>query len=213
MARTVRDKYAVAWKWKKTLTTDSGWWMFPGRACQLVLDARVEPGPTLIARSWPEFNSTQLSSNTISIVHGLPPNLPEQMLQIFWLSMKTCTPMHTSLSGPRGLVARFSCEYDGHIFKDEKGPSFRHLFSGLELKTSRFVSIHKGNESQAVVSFAPYQKLPLEEKRWTVETRPSIKVRRYFLDTSLAQSSESGEEYIAFLQPSDAPSTKPHGAD
>jgi len=43
------------------------------------------------------------------------------------------------------LVAWFGLEYNGHIFKDKAGLSFRHLFSMLELKMSRFVSMYKGN--------------------------------------------------------------------
>jgi len=63
------------------------------------------------------------------------------------------------------LVAKFSREYDGHLFKDKAGLSFRHIFSMLRLKMSRYFLMHKGNESQAVVEFAPYQKLALEKKK------------------------------------------------
>jgi len=63
------------------------------------------------------------------------------------------------------LVAKFSREYDGHIFKDKAGLSFHHLLSMLGLKMSRSGLTHKGNESQAVVEFAPYQKLALEKKK------------------------------------------------
>ena len=63
------------------------------------------------------------------------------------------------------LVAKFSREYDGHIFKDKAGLSYRPLFSMLKFIVSRSVLMHKGNESQAVVEFAPYQKLPLEKKK------------------------------------------------
>ncbi|KIY46711.1 hypothetical protein FISHEDRAFT_31677, partial [Fistulina hepatica ATCC 64428] len=41
-----------------------------------------------------------------------------------------------------GTVATFSREYDGHVFRDKAG-----------------------NESQAVVEFAPYQKIPSEKKK------------------------------------------------
>lgn len=140
MARTVRDKYAVVWKWKQTLTADS-WWMFPGRACQLVLDARVEPGATLVARSWPELNSTQLSSNTISIVHGLPPNLPEQ---IFWLSTKTCTPMHTSLSGPRDWSRGSAASTTGTYLKMKKVRLFATFFRCLSPKRRDLFRYTKG---------------------------------------------------------------------
>ena len=63
------------------------------------------------------------------------------------------------------LVARFSREYDGHVFKDKAGLSFRVPSSMFRLKMARSALIHKGNESQAVVEFAPYQKLALEKKK------------------------------------------------
>ena len=62
------------------------------------------------------------------------------------------------------LVAKFCREYDGHISKNKAGLSFRHLFPIYRLKMSRSVLMHKGNESQAVIEFAPYQKLALEKK-------------------------------------------------
>ena len=60
------------------------------------------------------------------------------------------------------VVAKFSREHDGHIFK---GLSFRHLFSVLEVKMSRSVSMHKGHKSQAVVVFAAYQHLTPEKRK------------------------------------------------
>lgn len=57
-----------------------------------------------------------------------------------------------------------SREYNGHIFKYGAGLSFHHPFSVLERKISRSVLMHKRNESQAVVEFAPYQKLAWKRK-------------------------------------------------
>jgi len=52
----------------------------------------------------------------------------------------------------------------GTMSSYSEGRSFRHLFSGLELKMSRSLSIHRGNESQTGVVFAPHRKLSLEKK-------------------------------------------------
>ncbi|KAH9990204.1 Smg-4/UPF3 family-domain-containing protein [Russula compacta] len=131
-----------------------------------------------------------------TVVRRLPPNLPEQ---IFWLSVQTWVTDETVLwkefcpgkvkkklnkenvhsrayiaFKTEEFVARFSREYDGHIFKDKAGI-----------------------ESQAVVEFAPYQKVPLEKKK---------------VDSKNA-TIDQDEEYIAFLQSLEAPSTKPHDAD
>jgi hypothetical protein len=112
-------------KKKKTLT--AGWWMLPGRACQLVLDARVEPGATLVARSWPEFNSTQLLQQHYQHCARIAPEPCLTDLLVVYENVYS----HAYIAfRTEGLVARFSCEYDGHIFKDEEGPSFRHLFFG-----------------------------------------------------------------------------------
>ncbi|KAI9438318.1 Smg-4/UPF3 family-domain-containing protein [Lactarius indigo] len=131
-----------------------------------------------------------------TIVRRLPPNLPEH---IFWQSVQPWVTDDTVLwkefypgkSRKRQnkedvhsrayiafkteeYVAKFSREYDGHIFKDKAG-----------------------NESQAVVEFAPYQKLPLDKKK--VDSR----------NTTIDQD----EEYIAFLQSLETLSTKPYDAD
>lgn len=130
------------------------------------------------------------------IVRRLPPNLPEQ---IFWQSVQPWVTDDTVLwkefypgkSRKRQnkedvhsrayiafkteeYVAKFSREYDGHIFKDKAG-----------------------NESQAVVEFAPYQKLPLDKKK--VDNRNA--------------TIDQDEEYIAFLQSLETLSTKPYDAD
>jgi len=63
------------------------------------------------------------------------------------------------------LVARFSRDYDEHVFKEKGGLSFCHLLSVLEIEMTPAGLMHKGNESQAVLEFSPYQKLPLEKTR------------------------------------------------
>lgn len=57
-------------------------------------------------------------------------------------------------------VAKFSREYDGHIFKDKAGIILPLLNGDATDKP-----VEPGNESQAVVEFAPYQKLPLDKKK------------------------------------------------
>ncbi|KAH9064533.1 Smg-4/UPF3 family-domain-containing protein [Lactarius vividus] len=131
-----------------------------------------------------------------TIVRRLPPNLPEH---IFWQSVQPWVTDDTVLwkefypgkSRKRQnkedvhsrayiafkteeYVAKFSREYDGHIFKDKAG-----------------------NESQAVVEFAPYQKLPLDKKK--VDSRNA--------------TIDQDEDYIAFLQSLETLSTKPYDAD
>lgn len=56
-------------------------------------------------------------------------------------------------------LAVFSQEYDGHVFRDKAG----------ELDSCALVvqiaQLRGGNESQAVVEFAPYQKVPSDRKK------------------------------------------------
>ncbi|KAI0267309.1 Smg-4/UPF3 family-domain-containing protein [Gloeopeniophorella convolvens] len=131
-----------------------------------------------------------------TVVRRLPPNLPEP---IFWQSVQAWVSDDTVLwkefwpgklrkklnkenvhsrayiaFKTEDLVAKFSREYDGHVFRDKTG-----------------------NESQVVVEFAPYQKLPLEKKK--ADTRNA--------------TIEQDEEYIAFLQSLETSSTKPYDAD
>jgi hypothetical protein len=67
-------------------------------------------------------------------------------------------------------LATFSQGYDGHLFRDKAGAfvfvvrrlclsSNWHCFGGL------IMSLVPGNESIAVVEFAPYQKIPTEKKK------------------------------------------------
>ncbi|KAI4517998.1 hypothetical protein K525DRAFT_176752, partial [Schizophyllum commune Loenen D] len=65
-------------------------------------------------------------------------------------------------------VATFGKEYDGHLFRDKAG-----------------------NEFQAVVEFAPYQKVPSEKKK--------VDVR--------AGTIEKDEDYISFLESLNAPTS------
>ena len=60
-------------------------------------------------------------------------------------------------------VSQFSREYDGHLFRDKQGDSsssMSFVFGALQ-----FTFTAKGNESFAVVEFAPFQKLPPERKK------------------------------------------------
>ncbi|KAI0046770.1 hypothetical protein FA95DRAFT_1589352 [Auriscalpium vulgare] len=131
-----------------------------------------------------------------TVVRRLPPNLPEE---IFWQSVqpwvtedavlwkayypgklrkklnkenihsRACIAFKTE-----ELLATFSHDYDGHTFRDKAG-----------------------NESQAVVEFAPYQKIPLEKKK--------IDSRNATIDKD--------EEFIAFLQSLEQPATKAYDAE
>jgi len=56
-------------------------------------------------------------------------------------------------------LANFSRDYDGHIFRDKQG-SFYFLMANNAIHPH-----NSGNETQAVVEFAPYQKVPLERKK------------------------------------------------
>lgn len=64
------------------------------------------------------------------------------------------------------FVAKFSREYDGHIFKDRAG---RICILPLSFNAGTYHTViciaTQGNESQAVVEFAPYQKVLLEKKK------------------------------------------------
>ena len=82
-----------------------------------------------------------------------------------------------------GLVATFSREYDGHVFRDKAGGCVlrrRVVVSCCTLPAASlglcpFHSIpstclgltdrHPGNESHAIVEYAPFQKVPSEKKK------------------------------------------------
>ncbi|ETW77358.1 hypothetical protein HETIRDRAFT_436258 [Heterobasidion irregulare TC 32-1] len=126
-----------------------------------------------------------------SIVRRLPPNLPED---IFWQSVQSWVTDDTvswkafypgklrkklnkeNVSSrayiafkTEDILASFSREYDGHIFRDKTG-----------------------NEFQAVVEFAPYQKIPLEKKK--ADSRNG--------------TIEKDEDFISFMQVLEASSAK-----
>lgn len=143
----------------------------------------------------------------------LPPNLPEE---IFWQSVQTWVTddsvtwkvYHAGKVRKRAnqenvpsrayiafkseeVLATFSREYDGHLFRD-KG----------------------GNESQAVVEFAPFQKIPSEKKKADARNATIDKDEDYisFLETlNNTEKSEhvSLEALIAASQPPAAPKTTP----
>ncbi|KAI0922913.1 hypothetical protein AcW1_002568 [Taiwanofungus camphoratus] len=131
-----------------------------------------------------------------TVVRRLPPNLPED---VFWQSVqkwvteetiqwkayyqgkfrkrlnKENIPSRAYIAfKDEELLAVFSREYDGHLFRDKAG-----------------------NESIAVVEFAPFQKIPSDKKK--VDSRMG--------------TIEKDEDYISFLQSLKDASTKPGDAD
>ncbi|KAJ7367272.1 Smg-4/UPF3 family-domain-containing protein [Mycena albidolilacea] len=128
-----------------------------------------------------------------TVVRRLPPNLPED---IFWQSVHSWVSDETvtwkafypgklrkrlnkeNISSRAYIafkteeqLAQFSREYDGHLFRDKAG-----------------------NESYAVVEFAPYQKIPPEKKK--VDARSG--------------TLEKDDDYISFLESLNA---EPSGAE
>nr|VWO95268.1 N/A [Ganoderma boninense] len=131
-----------------------------------------------------------------TVVRRLPPNLPED---VFWRSVgkwvseetvswrayypgKFKTRLNKENIPSRAyiafrdeqILASFSQEYDGHVFRDKNG-----------------------NESIAVVEFAPFQKVPNEKKK----------------ADSRAGTIEKDEDYVSFLESLKEVSTKPFDAD
>ncbi|KAK1228110.1 hypothetical protein PQX77_008881 [Marasmius sp. AFHP31] len=126
------------------------------------------------------------------VIRRLPPNLPED---VFWQSVqqwvsddtvtwksyhqgKFRSRLNKENISSRAYVAFKSEEqlapfhrgYDGHIFRDKSG-----------------------NESQAVVEYAPYQKVPSDKKK---------------ADARLG-TIEQDEDYISFIQTLNQPTTEP----
>lgn len=67
-----------------------------------------------------------------------------------------------------GALATFSREYDGHVFRDKAGPAFLPLQLGCSHVHPigiTFTMVCAGNESQAIVEFAPFQKVPAEKRK------------------------------------------------
>ncbi|KAG2076243.1 hypothetical protein BDR04DRAFT_1207556 [Suillus decipiens] len=158
-----------------------------------------------------------------TVVRRLPPNLPEE---IFWQSVQTWVTddsvtwkvYHTGKLRKRAnqenvpsrayiafkseeVLATFSREYDGHLFRDKAGFYSRVIFVA-------------GNESQAVVEFAPFQKIPSEKKKADARNATIDKDEDYisFLETlNNTEKSEqvSFEALIAASQPPAAPKTTP----
>ncbi|KIL65246.1 hypothetical protein M378DRAFT_535188 [Amanita muscaria Koide BX008] len=148
-----------------------------------------------------------------TVVRRLPANLPED---VFWQSVQEWVTDETVLwkvfypgkSKKRinkenipsrayiafkneELVAQFSKEYDGHVFRDKQG-----------------------NESQAVVEFAPYQKISPEKKKVDARNATIEKDEDYIsFMASLNQVENvepvSVESLIAANQPPPMPKTTP----
>ncbi|KAJ4001906.1 Smg-4/UPF3 family-domain-containing protein [Lentinula boryana] len=148
-----------------------------------------------------------------TVVRKLPPNLPEE---IFWqsvqlwvgddtVSWKTYFPgklrfgLNKENVPSRAYIAfkneeqlaLFSKEYDGHLFRDKSG-----------------------HESQAVVEFAPYQKVPSEKKKIDPRNGTIEKDENYIsfiesLNASAKPELVSIETLIASTQPVPQPKTTP----
>ncbi|KAL7284648.1 hypothetical protein ACG7TL_001945 [Trametes sanguinea] len=141
-------------------------------------------------------SGSQKTERLKTVVRRLPPNLPED---IFWQSVakwvtdetvtwrvyypgKFKTRLNKENIPSRAyiafkneeILATFSREYDGHVFRDKAG-----------------------NESIAIVEFAPFQKVPNEKKK----------------QDSRAGTIEKDEDYISFLESLKEASTKPSDAD
>ncbi|KAG1740497.1 Smg-4/UPF3 family-domain-containing protein [Suillus paluster] len=148
-----------------------------------------------------------------TVVRRLPPNLPEE---IFWQSVQpwvtddsvTWKVYHSGKLRKRTnqenipsrayiafkneeVLATFGREYDGHLFRDKAG-----------------------NESQAVVEYAPFQKIPSEKRKADARNATIDKDEDYisFLETlKNAEKAEhvSLETLIAASQPPAPPTTTP----
>ncbi|KAJ7673548.1 Smg-4/UPF3 family-domain-containing protein, partial [Mycena rosella] len=148
-----------------------------------------------------------------TVVRRLPPNLPED---VFWQSVHSWVSDETvawKIFYPGKLrkrlnkenipsrayisfkteeqLAQFSREYDGHLFRDKAG-----------------------NESYAVVEFAPYQKIPPEKRKADARSGTIEKDEDYisFLESLNAQASTehaSLESLIAASQAPPPPKTTP----
>ncbi|KAH9912233.1 Smg-4/UPF3 family-domain-containing protein [Amylocystis lapponica] len=144
----------------------------------------------------PRSASKPQSERLKTVVRRLPPNLPED---VFWQSVqkwvteeailwkayyqgkfrkrlnKENIPSRAYIAfKDEELLADFSREYDGHLFRDKAG-----------------------NESIAVVEFAPFQKIPSEKKK---------------VDSRVA-TIEKDDDYISFLESLKDASAKPFDAD
>ncbi|KAF9489521.1 hypothetical protein BDN71DRAFT_1435343 [Pleurotus eryngii] len=148
-----------------------------------------------------------------TIVRRLPPNLPEG---VFWQSVqawvtedtvtwkvyylgKASKRLNKENVPSRAYIAfkneeelmTFSREYDGHIFRDKSG-----------------------NEFQAVVEFAPYQKVPSDRKKVDARLGTIEKDEDYIsfieaLEASKKAEPVSLEALIASTQPAPMPTTTP----
>ncbi|KAJ3731487.1 Smg-4/UPF3 family-domain-containing protein [Lentinula guzmanii] len=165
-----------------------------------------------------------------TVVRKLPPNLPEE---IFWqsvqlwvaddtVSWKTYFPgklrfgLNKENVPSRAYIAfkneeqlaLFSREYDGHLFRDKSGkPSFRAIQVFHSYRCT-------GHESQAVVEFAPYQKVPSEKKKIDPRNGTIEKDENYIsfiesLNASAKPELVSIETLIASTQPVPQPKTTP----
>ncbi len=76
--------------------------------------------------------------------------------------MSVFSRAYISFKAPEQL-ATFSQAYDGHVFKDKQGVYVHSSLVALGALDRPFIR-WIGNEYQAVVEFAPYQKVPSAPK-------------------------------------------------
>ncbi|PFH50832.1 hypothetical protein AMATHDRAFT_47541 [Amanita thiersii Skay4041] len=148
-----------------------------------------------------------------TVVRRLPPNLPED---VFWQSVQQWVTDDTTVwkafhSGKfkkkvnketvpsrayivfknEEILAQFSREYDGHVFRDKQG-----------------------NESQAVVEFSPFQKVPSDKKKGdkknaTIEEDEDYQSFITSLNEQASAEPVSIETLVASIQPLPQPKTTP----
>ncbi|XP_006455323.1 hypothetical protein AGABI2DRAFT_187731 [Agaricus bisporus var. bisporus H97] len=135
------------------------------------------------------------------VVRRLPPNLPED---IFWQSVSNWVTDDTVMwklyfpGKPKKRMNKENIPSRAYIaFKDSE----HLLFFSREYDGHKFVD-KAGNESYAVVEFAPYQKVPGEKKKpdsrnATIEKGQALRVRYAMFSISNAHLDE---DYISFVE-------------
>ena len=99
-------------------------------------------------------------------------------------------------------VATFSRAYDGHVFRDKAGEfGSRPPRRGPERRISL---ARKGNESHALVEYAPFQKVPTEKKKTdarnnTIDTG-EWSCLRFVVWRILISCATPDENYLSFLE-------------
>ncbi|EJD05305.1 uncharacterized protein FOMMEDRAFT_165771 [Fomitiporia mediterranea MF3/22] len=162
-----------------------------------------------------------------AVVRRLPPNLPED---VFWQSVqpwvtdesvswrtfysgkvrkkynKENTPSRAYIAFKTAeQLATFSQAYDGHIFRDKSGmtPNLSYHYSYRQVK---------GNESVAIVEFAPSQKVPSEKRKLDPRMGTIDQGNSRPLNTSLIYTQNDiwsiDEDFISFFTALNTPASK-----